>query len=268
MSGGAKLNNGTMSNDQSKLIDLQHLSTHQIARLTDVAPHFLFDDSEGKYNGNPEQAGEDAVRYLFRLLIEQAEDEMLKLLSTSEQSAGYTVHIDPNALIRGDVVTESNIVTQQVTAGLISRNDGREAIGYPRTNNPADDKLKTLGDTNPLDAPPVKDESPVRNSATRAAIQPLIDDAVSRIEAKTDMAFSRKDSKPHEERTIWGNVFAEEQGKYITDALTPINEALSHLSLLPLDIDRIAQGYAQAIRKRAADGTPTDLQALIQKGTA
>ena len=186
MSGGAKLNNGTMSNDQSKLIELQHLSTHQISRLTDVAPHFLYDDSEGKYNGNPEQAGEDAVRYLFRLLIEQAEDELLKLLSTAEQDSGYTVHIDPNALIRGDVVTESNIVTQQVTAGLISRNDGREAIGYPRTTDPADDKLKTLGDTNPLDAPPVKDETPVRSSKTRSALQPLIDDAVRRIEAKTE----------------------------------------------------------------------------------
>ena len=62
-------------------------------------------------------------------------------------------------------------------------------------------------------------------------------------------------------------MFAEEQARYVTEALTPIDAVLIAMGAEPLDIDRIGQQYAQAIRQRAADGTPTDLHGIIEKGT-
>jgi HK97 family phage portal protein len=149
LSGGATLSNKTLSNEQSQLIELHGLSTKQVAQLTDVPPHFLFDDSEGKYNANPQQAGEDVVRYLFRPLIEQAEDELLKLLSPQEQSDGLTINIDPSALTRGDVQTETANAVQRKSAGIIDGNEARNALGYPPSDDPEATKLKISGDTAP-----------------------------------------------------------------------------------------------------------------------
>ena len=120
LSAGATMANATISPQQSQLVELHQLSTTQVAQITGVNPYFLFSDPNGKYNNNTQQAGEDIVRYCFRLLIEQAEDELLKLLSPAEQDAGLSIHIDPAALLRGDAIAESNIVTQQTAGGVIS----------------------------------------------------------------------------------------------------------------------------------------------------
>jgi HK97 family phage portal protein len=154
LSGGATLNNNTLSPEQSQLIGMHGLSTKQIAQLTDVPPHFLFDDAEGKYNSNVMQAGEDVVRYLFRPLIEQAEDELLKLLTVTEQESGLTVHIEPGALTRGDTVAETTSVVQRRNAGIINANEARDELGLPKSNDPDADKLKSLGDTAPLKPEP------------------------------------------------------------------------------------------------------------------
>ena len=149
LSGGATLNNKTLSPEQSQLIEMHQLSTKQIAQLTDVPPHFLFDDAEGKYNSNVEQAGEDVVRYLFRPLIEEAEDELLKLLTPQEQEDGYEVHIEPCALTRGDRQAETADAVAKKNAGITSGNEARAELGYPASKDPDADKLKSLGDTAP-----------------------------------------------------------------------------------------------------------------------
>jgi len=148
LSDGATLKNSTLSPRDSELGKQVELGMKQIAQITGVHPHFLYDDSEGKYNANPEQAADDVVKWTFRPLVEQVEDELsLKLLSESDQDAGLKVHLDTNCLIRGDRETQSNIVTQQKAAGILTPNEARQEIGLPASDHPDADALKTAGDT-------------------------------------------------------------------------------------------------------------------------
>lgn len=151
LSDGATLNNKTLSPQDSQLVQQANFNTKQVAQITGVHPHFLYDDSEGKYNASPTQAAEDIVKWTFRPLLEQAECHLtLKLLSESEQNAGLRIHLDPNKLLRGDVVQESNVVTQQKKAGIRTANEARHEIGLPPSTDPNADLLKTSGDTSPV----------------------------------------------------------------------------------------------------------------------
>lgn len=152
---GAKLNNATLTPQESQLIEQSAFTTKQIAQITGVPPQFLYDLSEGKYNSVVEQAGIDVVRYAFRPWIEQTEDELtLKLLTTAEQDAGYGIHLNPDALLRGDTAAVNASAVTTTNAGLRTRNEGRALLGLPPDADPESNKLKTLGDTNPKPADP------------------------------------------------------------------------------------------------------------------
>jgi len=286
LTGGAKFNNKSADNQQSQIIQLSQLSTKQIAQLTDVPSHFLLDDSDGKYNANPIQAGEDVVRYLFRLEIEQAEDELLKLLSDAEQDAGFTIHIDPNALIRGDVVTESNIVVALKTAGIITNNDARIELGYPPTDDPEDDKLKTLGDTAPavrelptpttVSEPSEKSSNSSKPKASIEQFRAILGDVGSRVDRKTVKATETHQAKAGSDPegfTVWGNVFAAEQATYAAQSLAPILETIQSVIGEPVQATagQIGERYAHRLRthfaliKRNEKSESPNLQTIIQE---
>ena len=276
LSDGAKLNNATLSPEASQIIEQGAYTTKQISQITGVPPAFLYDLSEGKYNSSVEQAGLDVVRYTFRPIIEAMEDELsLKLLADSAQDAGFTVHVDPNALVRGDTAALTTAAVSQKTAGLISTNEGRAIVGYPKSNDPEDDKIKTLGDigaTGKLPAivapPPVtppKQNAALGSSELFAALAPVISAACSRVDTKTNKAFETHGKKPDAERTIWCNVFAEGEKQYVTSTLGPVSEALVALGGDPLDVTKIADRYAASLRKRAATGESKSLQDLLNE---
>jgi HK97 family phage portal protein len=155
LSDGAKLNNATLTPQQSQLVEQGTQSTKQIAQLTGVHPFYLYDDKDGKYNANPEQAGIEVLRYTFRPWIEQAEDELtLKLLADREIEDGYRVRLNPDVLLRGDTKAVNESAASTVNAGLRTRNEGRALLGLPPDPDPESDKLKTLGDTSPPPSPP------------------------------------------------------------------------------------------------------------------
>ncbi len=150
LSGGATLNNKTLTPQDSQLSKQFEIAIKQIAQITGVHPHFLYDDSEGKYNANPTQAADDVVKWTFRPLIEACESELsLKLLAETETDAGLCVHLDAECITRGDRQMQSTIVTQQKQAGVISGNEARAEIGYPPSKDPSADQLKVSGDTSP-----------------------------------------------------------------------------------------------------------------------
>lgn len=150
LSDGAKLNNATLTPQESQLIEQAQFSTKEIAQITGVPPAMLFELSEGKYNATAEQAGQQVVKDLFRPLLSQDTDELsLKLLTDQEAAAGYSITFDDTALLKGDTVTTSNTTIAQVNAGLITKNEGREALGYGQVTDPEADKLVTLGASTP-----------------------------------------------------------------------------------------------------------------------
>ncbi len=150
LSDGAKLSNAGVSAQQSQLVEQGAASTKAIAQITGVPPAFLYELSEEKYRNTVEQDGQNVVRYTFRPWIEMVEAELTsKLLTDAEQDGGLTIHINPNALLRGDTKTQVDTVVAAVNGGVRTRNEGRELLGLPPDSDPDSDKLKTLGDATP-----------------------------------------------------------------------------------------------------------------------
>jgi HK97 family phage portal protein len=147
---GGKLNNATVKPQEAEIIKQGAQVTKQISQITGVPPEFLMEFSESKYNNNLEQMGQNVVRYTFRPWITQAEAEMtMKLLSPAEQDSGFTVHLNPNELIRGDTKTQMEVITTGVKSAVYTKNEGRKILGLPRVADPAADKLQMAGDTTP-----------------------------------------------------------------------------------------------------------------------
>jgi HK97 family phage portal protein len=143
LSGGATLKNNTVSPVDSQLIQQGEEVTKKIAQITGVPPQFLFEGAQSKYNqASIEAAGEDVVRFCFRPRIQAIENELGdKLLTAAEQAQGYTIHMETDALLRGDQLQQMQIAKQGVGGGVLSRNEGRQAIGRPPVADKRADEL-------------------------------------------------------------------------------------------------------------------------------
>jgi HK97 family phage portal protein len=283
LSDGAKLNNTTITPEESELSKQESAITKQIAQIMGVPPEFLYEQSEAKYNNNVEQAGQNVVRYTFRPIIEQVESELtLKLFSDVEQETGYSININPNALLRGSTVEQETLINSSVNAGMRTKNEGRSELGLPAVNDPNADKLKTLGDTaappsqtektnSPAPTPTPPPPAPSTENAAEAkktvfdALAPVIDSACERVDTKSEKAFADFAKKPDHERTIWTNVFADSQEKYAVATLTPVSESIVALGGPALDMKKIAARYAASIRKRAITGEVITLRSLLSE---
>jgi len=152
---GGEFQNATLSPKDSELNAQASYSVKDIARITDVPPEFLYEMSDAKYNDNAENAGDFVVRFTFRPIIEMAEAEFTaKLLSPSDQAAGYKLNLNTAALQRGDTAAITTTESQLVGAGIKTRNEARKAMGLPQSKDPDADKLKTSGDTSPVQGKP------------------------------------------------------------------------------------------------------------------
>jgi HK97 family phage portal protein len=280
LSGGAKLNNQTLSPKDSELNAMLHYTERQIAQITGVPPQFLYEFTDAKYNDSIEQMGALVVRDTFGHWVEAGGDELSsKLLTDQEYAAGIRIVIDPDALSKADTQTLSTTVIAERTAGIRTANEARAALGLPKSNDPAADKLEVLGSTAgkaagssagaPEAIPATKE--PQKASSTLddgrqayAALEPILAEACSRVDIKTDKAFASREGKPKAELLPWGNVFAEQQRKYAREALEVVATAFQKLGQQPFDAAKVAERYAGTIRKRLADGSITTLLSLIE----
>ncbi len=287
---GAKLNNSTLTPQESELIAQGAYTTKQIAQITGVPPQFLYELGEQKYTpGAIEQVGQDVVRYTFRPWIEQTEDELtLKLLNDTEQDAGFEVKLDPTALLRGDATTMTTTTTARVNAGIETRNEARRELGLPQSDDPEADKLKTLGDTTPQDArpaitPPKQNAQPPAGAESRFAVKEhlqlshfsdLIADAAERVHTKTAKAIDanvKKFAENPQGWTAWCNTFTAEQCSYATVAVTPALKTYANLSGKSVDglADRSGKRYSRELGQHLiaighkTESTPPDLAAIV-----
>lgn len=267
LSGGAKLENKTISPVQSQLIEQAQFTTKEIAQITGVDPQFLYEYSEAKYNGDPEQRGQDIVRFFLRSSwLENAEDELTaKLLTEYEQEQGYSIKINPDALLRGSTEAQSKVLAQDVGAGIRTKNEAREKLDLPRDENPESDQLLT---PHAVASAPVAASADQTNATaepvdTFAVLKPILADAIERIETRTRKVFAET-KKDGQERIAWGNVFAEQQAGYVRSHLTPIAEAAATLAGVSIDVGRVANQYSDLIKRMAAGSEAGSLSAIVE----
>lgn len=223
-----------------------------------VAPQHVYQLDRATW-GNAEVMGMETVKYCLRSWIEKSEMELAsKLLTDREGDAGLHIRFDIDSLLRGDTV-QNEILVKQVNGGIRTANEARYLLDLPPDPDPTSNKLRVPvsfpvpGDTN--QTPP----TPTKNSATDAAavftaMKPALRAACERVEAKSAKAFENHSGKTGQERTIWCNVFAEQQKVYTVEALTPVAQAITALGGQAPDVSDLAEKYAAEIRRRAATG--------------
>jgi HK97 family phage portal protein len=290
LTGGATLKNSTIPPQQSQLIETMGATVLDVCRILRVPPHIVYQLDQEKY-ASIEQMSIDVVRFSLKSWIEKTEEELsAKLLAPAEQDAGLTVKFDLDDLLRGDSTSRTDNLLKLVNGGLQTANEARACLNLPPDESPEANKLRVpvsfpvpgLTDggnpTRPGAAlPPAQpkhaqhDDPPAPAAGPAAAperfadaLQPILADACNRVDAKTDKAFSNHGSKIGQDRTIWANVFSNEQEKYSRHALEPVAAALEQIQCKPLDLDAISTRYGQAIRARAAGGPGRTLIEILE----
>lgn len=273
LSDGATLNNKTLTPEQSQLIQQGEYTTKQIAQITGVPPRFLFEGAEAKYNNAAEASGSDVVAYCFRLWFENIQDELSgKLLSEAEQDQGYRITVNPDALLRGATSEQIKNVTTKVNQGLITPNEGRRELGLPDDPDPTSNNLRTpAGQLPPVPTPEnaksPQVDPPADSPDAYGAIKPILIEAAERVERKTEKAFADAERKTPEQRTIWGNVFAEQQAGYIREAFSTLAVTVHKLTGKTLDVEKLADQYAMELKRRATvDGHEARTLAALLEG--
>lgn len=261
LTGGAKLTNTTISPTDLDLVDHIELNDRAISQHTGIAPQYLFNYKDSKYNTEVPQQGEDLVRFFFRNWIDNVEDELTtKLLTEAELEQGFTIKLDPRELLSGDTVAEETIAADSVAAGIRTENEGRALIDLPPVADPSADKLVRLGDTTPQE---VRQTNAKASNSTFTALQPILEDAADRIEAKAVKAFEGADKKTGQDRTAWSNVFAEQQAGYVRQSFSAISQTIHAMTGSKLDVAKLGQRYSDEIKKRANGNEPTPLIQIV-----
>jgi HK97 family phage portal protein len=257
LSGGAKLVNQTGNSQQLQLIEQDAAVVKKISQITGVSQQFLFETAEQKYNAaSVEAAGQDIVRFTFRTRLEGIEDEIsTKLLREDELDTGLTIRLDTSALIRGDTAVEMTVATQGVAGGLLTRNEGRTAIGEPEVADASADKLLVPSHVATVENPSASEAE--THAATPpvdryAAFRPVLADAAELVETKTAKALETASRKPAAERMAYTNALAETQAAYTIDRITPGATAMQAVTGTLIDVAAVAERYAGEVRRRAA----------------
>lgn len=264
LSGGAKLNNTTQSPEQSQLIETTEAANLAIARILGVYPWHIFEFGRATW-GNSETQAIEAVKYSLRPWIEKTEEELAsKILTDDEQDKGLVIRFDVEDLIRGDSTTITTNSIAKLNAGIINQDESRAECGYVPTGTPEAKKFRVPGNfpvpgQSPSAPPPEQKNARKRLSPQNllSKLQPILDDACARVDNKTNKAFANKANKPDAERTVFVNVFAEEQAQFVREALAPLAQ------IVDIPTNTIADRYAGAIRRRGTTGETTKLSEII-----
>lgn len=278
LTGGAHLNNTTIPPQQSQLLESMKDSDVRICQILRIPPHLIYRTEGEKYN-SIESQGLDAIRYSLGEWLEKSEQTLTsKLLTEAEQDAGLVVLYDTDAISRGDSNSRTDNLLKQLNGGIITANQARAALNMPALDEPEADKLRIpvsfpvanqIGQQPAQPAPAAARAPAPRHSLE--PIRPVLRAACLRVDAKSDKAFACKEGKPADETTRYFNVFSGQQERYAAEALRPVADTLQALGLPALDVDRAASRYAAAVRLRAATGTVTSLEAIVEdvltKGT-
>jgi hypothetical protein len=275
LSGGAKLNNQTVSPVDAQLSEQDAAINKKVCQITGVPPQFIFENTESKYNAaQVEGEGQDVVRFCFRPRLENLEPELTtKLLSEDEQIAGISIRLDTSALQRGDTAQEMTTAAAGANQGLLTPNEARQQIGEQPIASPENDELRTpthLVQPTPDAAP--DGPAPEQHSKTSeldhyAAFQPLITAAIERVETKTTKALDTAAKKPEGDRIPYTNALAESQATYCSDSLLPIAQTIAKVTGKTIDVPAIANAYAGEIRKRAAGKPAKELILIVGEHT-
>ncbi len=120
----------SISNDEAQMIDARKFNRSLIAGLFRVPAH-LINDLEKATFSNVEHLDLSFVKHTLRPIAKNFEQRLNLTLLTDEEAKKYDISFNFDALLRGDLLSRTQAVCQQVQAGLRDINEGRELLNLP-----------------------------------------------------------------------------------------------------------------------------------------
>lgn len=126
-SGGMKFTAYDLPNTDAQLLESRKFSRTDICRFFRVPPHKIFDLERATFSNIEEQNIEyvvDCLLYWARKLEAEAD---LKLFGRTQRGTRFT-RLNLGALMRGNTQAQTEMVSKQVAAGVLTPDEGREYL--------------------------------------------------------------------------------------------------------------------------------------------
>ena len=150
LQGGAKAQPLGNPPESSKLVEVLQLTTLQVSQLLRIPPVHLYDYGRATW-GNAQEMDRHLVTYTLRPWIVKAEQELRrKLLTPAERAAGFYVHLNPDALLRGAHKDRMDSYRLGLSEGIYTANEVRAWEDLPPAG-PEGDRLRVPANSVPLD---------------------------------------------------------------------------------------------------------------------
>lgn len=148
---GVEVNAVQLTAVEMQFIEGRKLNQVEVCAVYDIAPTVVGILDHGTYSNVTEQ-----LRGFYRdtmavpiQLIESAMDKYVGCHWTTRNQMQFSL----DDILRGDYEKRSQSVQHQVTSGVLTPNEGREAMGYSRFDDPKADKLYANSALQPLGDP-------------------------------------------------------------------------------------------------------------------
>ena len=157
-----------LPNEDAQFLETRQFQLAEIARMTRVPLHLLFEMAKGASYASVEQLGQEFLTYTLRPWLVRWEQYLgLKLLSDQERRRFYFEHI-VDGLLRGDVKTRNESYAVALTNGYMTPNEVRERENLNPINLPAMDEPRlpmNMVPASKADEVPVKPEAGSQSTA-------------------------------------------------------------------------------------------------------
>ncbi|MED4693790.1 phage portal protein [Peribacillus frigoritolerans] len=136
---GFKLETLNMNMVDAQFLPISKYTSLQIASAFGIKPSFLNDYDKGNYANVETQQRDFYINTLLPILKAYEEEISSKLLLEREIDAGYKFEFNPNVILRADYEKQVNGLVKLTGAGILSSDEGRDALGYASRGGNADE---------------------------------------------------------------------------------------------------------------------------------
>ena len=141
----------TVPNDSAQLLETRRMQVEEVARVFGVPPAKLMLEHGMKYD-NLAQMNVGFYQETLHEYINHIEKSFDKdLLTPADRRDGFSIRFDVSNIHRTDRKSQVETVRVAVYSGVITPNEGRDILGYPRLNIKGADSLHIQVNMAPVD---------------------------------------------------------------------------------------------------------------------
>jgi HK97 family phage portal protein len=130
---GMKLTPLNISLADVQFLDIKKYSSLEIASAFGIKPNQLNNYEKSSYSNSEAQNLSFYVDTLLYILNAYEQEDSYKLLSSYERADGYYLKRNVNAILRGDIKSQTDSLMKKVGGGVMQINEARRQLDLPDT---------------------------------------------------------------------------------------------------------------------------------------